>query len=189
MYNIKIKYTQTEENIMLDIKIEKVKTPKVKPDYSALGFGKYFTDHMFLMNYSEDKGWHDARIVPYGPIPLDPSTMVFHYAQELFEGLKAYRTSDGNVQLFRPQCNVERMNNTCKRLCVPTIDPDDALQAIETIVEVDKDWVPYERYIALHPSVHHRYRPAPRSTSVKDLHLLHNPLSRRLILCCRNQPR
>ena len=89
MYNIKIKYTQTEENIMLDIKIEKVKTPKVKPDYSALGFGKYFTDHMFLMNYSEDKGWHDARIVPYGPIPLDPSTMVFHYAQELFEGLKA----------------------------------------------------------------------------------------------------
>ena len=129
---------------MLDIKIEKVKTPKVKPDYSALGFGKYFTDHMFLMNYSEDKGWHDARIVPYGPIPLDPSTMVFHYAQELFEGLKAYRTSDGNVQLFRPQCNVERMNNTCKRLCVPTIDPDDALQAIETIVEVDKDWVPYE---------------------------------------------
>ena len=144
MYNIKIKYTQTEENIMLDIKIEKVKTPKVKPDYSALGFGKYFTDHMFLMNYSEDKGWHDARIVPYGPIPLDPSTMVFHYAQELFEGLKAYRTSDGNVQLFRPQCNVERMNNTCERLCVPTINPDDALQAIETIVEVDKDWVPYE---------------------------------------------
>lgn len=129
---------------MLNIRIEKTETPKTKPDYRALGFGRYFTDHMFLMNYSVEKGWHDARIVPYGPLSLDPSAMVFHYAQELFEGLKAYRTSDGTIQLFRPQKNIERMNNTCDRLCVPRIDPEDALQAIKAVVEVDKDWVPYD---------------------------------------------
>ena len=129
---------------MLDIKISRTSSPKTKPDYSKLGFGKYFTDHMFIMNYSTDKGWHDARIVPYGPIPLDPSAMVFHYAQELFEGLKAYRTSDGTIQLFRPDKNIERMEATCERLCVPKIPEDDVLQAIKTVVEVDKDWVPTE---------------------------------------------
>lgn len=129
---------------MLDIKIELTKNPKQKPDYNALGFGKYFTDHMFLMNYTEGQGWHDARVVPYAPLELDPAAMVFHYAQELFEGLKAYRTADGSVQLFRPQCNIERMNNTCDRLCVPRIDFEDALQAIKTVVEVDKEWVPYD---------------------------------------------
>lgn len=129
---------------MLDIKINRTPSPKTKPDYSKLGFGKYFTDHMFIMNYSTDKGWHDARIVPYGPIPLDPSAMVFHYAQELFEGLKAYRTSDGTIQLFRPDKNIERMEATCERLCVPKIPEDDVLQAIKTVVEVDKDWVPTE---------------------------------------------
>ncbi len=127
---------------MLDIRIEKVANRKQKPDYTKLGFGRYFTDHMFLMNYSEDKGWHDARIVPYGPISLDPSAMVFHYAQELFEGLKAYRRADGGVQLFRPQRNIERMNNTCDRLCVPRIDHDDALEAIKAIVKIDEEWVP-----------------------------------------------
>lgn len=135
---------------MLNITIQKTTAPKVKPDYSKLGFGKYFTDHMFLMNYSVEKGWHDARIVPYGPIPLDPSAMVFHYAQELFEGLKAYYTADGTIQLFRPQCNIERMNNTCDRLCVPRIDPDDALQAIRAIVEMDKDWVPHDEGTSLY---------------------------------------
>jgi len=127
---------------MLNIRIERTASPKTKPDYSKLGFGKYFTDHMFLMNYSTEKGWHDARIVPYGPIPLDPSAMVFHYAQELFEGLKAYRRADGGIQLFRPDKNIERMNNTCDRLCVPRLNPADALQAIKAVVEVDKDWVP-----------------------------------------------
>ena len=135
---------------MLNIKVQKTTAPKVKPDYSKLGFGKYFTDHMFLMNYSVEEGWHDARIVPYGPIPLDPSAMVFHYAQELFEGLKAYYTADGTIQLFRPQCNIERMNNTCDRLCVPRIDPDDALQAIRAIVEMDKDWVPHDEGTSLY---------------------------------------
>ena len=127
-----------------DFKIERTATPKAKPvDESKLGFGKIFTDHMFLMNYDEGKGWHDGRVVPYGPISLDPSAMVFHYAQELFEGLKAYRTADGNIQLFRPQKNIERMNNTCDRLCVPRLDPDMVLEAIKTVVDVDSDWVPH----------------------------------------------
>jgi len=135
---------------MLNIKIERTTEPKVKPDYTKLGFGRYFTDHMFIMNHSTEKGWHDARIVPYAPIALDPSAMVFHYAQELFEGLKAYRRADGGVQLFRPQKNIERMNNTCDRLCVPRIDPDDVLQAIKAVVEVDKDWVPYDEGTSLY---------------------------------------
>ena len=135
---------------MLDIKIERTATPKTKPDYSKLGFGKYFTDHMFLMNYSTEKGWHDARIVPYGPLTLDPSAMVFHYAQELFEGLKAYRTAEGKLQLFRPDRNIERMNNTCDRLCVPQIPAEDVLQAIKAVVEADKDWVPYDEGTSLY---------------------------------------
>ena len=127
---------------MLNIRIEKTASPKTKPDYSKLGFGRYFTDHMFLMNYSTEKGWHDARIVPYGPIELDPSAMVFHYAQELFEGLKAYMRADGGIQLFRPDKNIERMENTCDRLCVPRIPEEDVLQAIKAVVSVDRDWVP-----------------------------------------------
>ncbi|MBQ7600519.1 MAG: branched-chain amino acid aminotransferase [Clostridia bacterium] len=127
---------------MLNIRIEKTPSPKTKPDYSKLGFGRYFTDHMFLMNYSTDKGWHDPRIVPYGPIELDPSAMVFHYAQELFEGLKAYRRADGGIQLFRPNKNIERMENTCDRLCVPRIPEEDVLQAIKAVVSADRDWVP-----------------------------------------------
>ena len=86
-----------------DFRIERTTAPKAMPaDESKLGFGKIFTDHMFIMNYDEANGWHDGRVVPYGPIALDPSAMVFHYAQELFEGLKAYRTADGSIQLFRP---------------------------------------------------------------------------------------
>ena len=127
---------------MLNIRIEKTKAPKARPDQSNLGFGKYFTDHMFIMNYSEDKGWHDSRIVPYGDISLAPAAMVFHYGQELFEGMKAYRTADGNINLFRPDKNIERMNRTCDRLCIPQIEPADALAAIKAVVKVDADWIP-----------------------------------------------
>ncbi len=127
---------------MLDIKVTRAETLKAKPDPSSLGFGRYFTDHMFIMDYDEGLGWHDARIVPFAPVPLSPAAMVFHYAQEIFEGLKAYRTPDGGVQLFRPDRNVARLNNTAKRLCVPEIDPDDALCAIKAIVKYDEDWVP-----------------------------------------------
>ena len=87
---------------MLDIKFTPSKNLKEKPDSAKLGFGKYFTDHMFMMDYTEGLGWHDARIVPYAPISLEPSAMVFHYAQEMFEGMKAYRTKEGTVQKHRP---------------------------------------------------------------------------------------
>ena len=107
---------------MLDIKITKTTAPKAKPaDESKLGFGKISTDHMFLMDYTLGKGWHDPRIVPYAPFALDPACVVFHYAQELFEGLKAYRTADNKIQLFRPECNGKRMQDSSERMCIPTI--------------------------------------------------------------------
>ncbi len=129
---------------MLNIRYEYTTQKKVKPDYANLGFGKYFTDHMFMMNYTEGEGWHDARVVPFQNLSLSPATAVFHYAQEMFEGLKAYKTADGRVQLFRPQKNIERLNNTNRRMCIPEIDPDDVLQAIKAVVKTDEDWIPEE---------------------------------------------
>ena len=127
----------------MEISITKTTTPKQKPaDESKLGFGQYYTDHMFIMNYDEGEGWHNPRIVPYGPFELDPAAMVLHYAQEIFEGMKAYRTADGSIQLFRPDKNMARMNVSCDRLCIPKIDEEFAIKAIKTLVEVDKDWVP-----------------------------------------------
>jgi len=126
----------------MEIRITKTTTPKQLPPEEKLGFGSVFTDHMFIMDYREEKGWHDARIVPYGPLTLDPAASVLHYGTEAFEGLKAYRRPDGKVQLFRPRDNVERLNNSCARLGLPKIDPEDALEAIKKIVEVDKKWVP-----------------------------------------------
>ena len=129
---------------MLDIQITKTTSPKAKPaDESKLGFGKIFTDHMFVMDYAPDKGWHDARIVPYQPFPLDPACVIFHYAQEIFEGLKAYRTADNTIQLFRPDCNGQRMQDSADRMCIPKIPVEDFVQAVKTLVEVDKDWVPH----------------------------------------------
>lgn len=127
---------------MLNIKYELVANKKAKPDENNLGFGKYFTDHMFIMDYDEGQGWHDARIVPYQNLSLDPACMVFHYAQEMFEGLKAYRTPNGDIQLFRPDKNIERMNNTNERLCIPKLEPSDVLDALKALVKVEKDWVP-----------------------------------------------
>ena len=127
---------------MFNIKYELVSQKKEKPDWNNLGFGKYFTDHMFIMDYNDGMGWHDARIVPYQNLSLDPACMVFHYAQEMFEGLKAYRTPDGSVQLFRPDKNIERMNKTNERLCIPALDPGDVLEAIKALVATEKDWVP-----------------------------------------------
>ncbi len=127
---------------MLDIKLELTKTPKEKPDPHHLPFGDIPTDHMFVMNYTEGKGWHDPRIVPYGPISLDPSAMVLHYAQEVFEGMKAYRAPDDRILLFRPMENVKRLNNSCDRLCIPQLNEEDVLQAITTLVKVEQDWIP-----------------------------------------------
>ena len=101
----------------MEIKITLTDSPRQKPaDQSKLGFGNYYTDHMFLMNYDEGQGWHDARIVPYGPISLDPAAMCLHYGQEVFEGLKAYRCADGKIQLFRPDKNMARLNVSNERL-------------------------------------------------------------------------
>ncbi len=126
----------------MEIKITKTTNPAVKPDSSILGFGKYFTDHMFIMDYSADKGWHDARIVPFGRIDIHPASTVLHYGSEIFEGLKAYRTKDGSVQLFRPLENIRRMNRSAERMCLPEIPEDMALEALTTFIKLEQDWVP-----------------------------------------------
>lgn len=126
----------------MEIRIERAKTLKDKPDQNNLGFGKYFTDHMFLMDWTTEKGWHDARIVPYGPLPTDPATMVLHYAQETFEGLKAYRNPQGEVQLFRPEMNAQRMINSNRRLCMAELPVDMFVEAVEAIVKYEQDWIP-----------------------------------------------
>ncbi|MCD7845171.1 MAG: branched-chain amino acid aminotransferase [Oscillospiraceae bacterium] len=128
----------------MEITIQRTATPKEKPQIEGIPFGTYFSDHMFLMNYETGKGWYDPRIVPYGPLSLDPSTMVLHYAQEIFEGLKAYRTADGKIQLFRPTENIARMNRSAEKMCIPPVPEDIYLKALKTLVEVDKDWVPSE---------------------------------------------
>lgn len=128
---------------MQEIKITLTKQPKAKPaDQSRLGFGKIFTDHMYIMDYSPELGWHDPRIEPYHAIELEPSAMVFHYGQEMFEGLKAYRTEDGRTLLFRPTKNIARANNSNRRLCIPEIPEEDFLNALKTLVSVEKDWIP-----------------------------------------------
>ena len=139
----------------MNISVTLTKNPKPHPDESNLGFGKYYTDHMFIMDYDAGQGWHDARIVPYAPIVLDPAAMCIHYAQEAFEGMKAYRHADGSISLFRPTENCRRLNNSDERLCIPHIDEDDMLQAIRELVRVDADWVPhqYETSLYIRPFV------------------------------------
>jgi len=124
------------------IGIQKTTTPKAKPNQDNLGFGQIFSDHMFVMDYTEGQGWHDPMVVPYGPLELDPSVMMFHYGQATFEGLKAYRTKKGSILLFRPFSNMERMNVSNERLCIPLLDVDFAVEAIKTVVSVDQDWIP-----------------------------------------------
>ena len=126
----------------MNITITKTTHPGTLPPSDQLGFGTVFTDHMFLMDYSADKGWHDARVVPYGPITMSPAASVLHYGTEVFEGMKAYRRPDSGVQLFRPWENVARLNRSCERLGLPQHEPGDPLQPIKTVVKVDENWVP-----------------------------------------------
>ncbi len=127
----------------MEITITKAKELKPKPaDESKLGFGQIFTDHMFNMDYNPAKGWHNPRIEPYKPFEMDPATMVLHYGQAIFEGLKAYRTEKGNIQLFRPQENIHRSNSSSRLLCIPEIDERFALDALKQLITVEKDWVP-----------------------------------------------
>ena len=125
---------------MIEIKIEKVKVLKEKPDFSKLGFGKYFTDHMFMADFKDGK-WQNARIIPFGYIPIHPASTVLHYGAEIFEGMTAYKI-DGGYQLFRPYENAKRMNNSAERLCLPEIPEEFFVQAITELISVDKEWIP-----------------------------------------------
>ena len=127
----------------MDIKITKTTEPK-EIATENLGFGKIFTDHMFIADYSRSEGWHNARIVPFGNLSMHPAATVFHYGAEIFEGLKAYRRADGKVQLFRPIENVRRMNNSAERLRLPQMAEEDMLQAITELVRVEEKWVPHK---------------------------------------------
>ena len=109
---------------------------------AAPGFGRYFTDHMVVVDYDGDNGWHDARVQPYGPFSFDPATMVLHYAQEIFEGLKAYRQADGSVATFRPETNAARMNTSADRLGMPRLPDGLFTESLRALVGVDRDWVP-----------------------------------------------
>ncbi len=126
----------------MEIKITKTATPAEKPDSSTLGFGKVFTDHMFIMDYSTELGWHDARIVPFGNISIHPASTVLHYGSEIFEGLKAYRKADGSVQMFRPLENIRRMNRSAERMCLPQIPEDIAMAVLTEFVKFEQEWTP-----------------------------------------------
>ena len=133
----------------MEIKIEKAKNLKQKPDFSKLGFGKYFTDHMFVMEYTEGEGWKNARIVPFDYIPVHPASTVLHYGAEIFEGMKAYKTADG-YQMFRPLENVKRMNDSAERLCLPALPEEFTLKALTELINIDKDWIPDQEGTSLY---------------------------------------
>jgi len=125
----------------MNISIVKTVAPKVKPDFSKLGFGRHFSDHMFTMDYSGG-AWGNAQIVPYAPFLFDPATMVLHYGQSMFEGMKAYKTNNGGIYLFRPRKNFERLNISNERLAMPPVDVDFCVNALCELIKVDIDWIP-----------------------------------------------
>ncbi|MBQ5995674.1 MAG: branched-chain amino acid aminotransferase [Clostridia bacterium] len=134
----------------MEIKFVKADTLKAKPEPSTLGFGKIFSDYMFMMDWNKETGWHDARIVPFANLSIHPASTVLHYGSEIFEGLKAYRRADGKVQLFRPIENIRRMNNSAERLCLPQIPEDMALEIYTKFVETEKDWTPDQEGTSLY---------------------------------------
>ena len=136
---------------MLEITVTRSKNLKPKPaDESALGFGRLFTDHMFLMDYEASVGWKDARIVPYGDFAMDPASMVLHYGQAIFEGCKCYRRADGGLQLFRAQDNFARMTRSAQRMCMPALDEETALEGLKQLIRLDADWVPHKEGTSLY---------------------------------------
>jgi branched-chain amino acid aminotransferase len=132
------------------IRIEKRTDLKEKPKPDQLGFGQYFTDHMFLMDYSLDQGWHDPRIVPYSPLILDPASMVFHYGQAVFEGLKAFKTTDDKIRLFRADRNMARLNISNARLEIPAINETFMIKALKTLIRLDQSWIPQQQGTSLY---------------------------------------
>jgi branched-chain amino acid aminotransferase len=159
----------------MDITIVPLPAEKMKAkisDQSQLGFGKYFTDRMLLVEWKANQGWFDARIKPYAPFVLDPSCTVFHYAQEIFEGLKAYKWADGRVALFRPEMNARRFNHSADRLCMPDLPEELFLDGIKKLVSLERDWIPtadgtslyirptmiaVEPVLGVHPSNHYYF--------------------------------
>lgn len=123
--------------------VTRTTNPKARPqDETKLGFAKYFTDHMFVMDYDEGQGWHDGRVVPHEPILIEPASCVLHYAQMMFEGMKAYVTPNGEIQLFRPDMNAKRMVRTNERMCMPELPEEILLEGIKAVIKEDLDWVP-----------------------------------------------
>lgn len=155
-----------------EIKVHLSTSKKQKPAAEDLQFGKVFTDHMFIADYSADKGWTDHRIVPYEPLTIDPAAIIFHYGQTVFEGLKAYLSKEGKIRLFRPEQNMHRMNQSCERLCMPQINEEVAIEALKQLLIVDKEWIPSaegtslyvrpfmiatEPYLGVAPSTQYRF--------------------------------
>ncbi len=127
----------------MKIEVVETKKKKEKPAWDEnLGFSKYFTDYMFTMDWTQKDGWCNAKIEPYAPLMLDPASLVLHYAQETFEGLKAYRAEDGRVLLFRPEMNARRFANSNRRLCMPVMPEEMFIEAVSSLVSYEKDWVP-----------------------------------------------
>ncbi len=134
----------------MNVTITKSSSPKQKPPEAELGFGRYFSDHLFVMDFTAEKGWFDPRIVPYGPFSIDPAAGVFHYGQAMFEGSKAFRGVDGKLRLFRPMAHAERMVSGAPRLCMPSPTAEQMLEACKALVRVDADWVPTSEGTALY---------------------------------------
>lgn len=134
----------------MHLTVTKTKTPKSRPPEAELGFGKYFTDHMFVMEYSSERGWHDARVQPYAPFQMDPAAGVFHYGQAMFEGSKAFRQADGRISLFRAAAHANRMAVGAPRLVMPCPAEADMLEGLKALVKADADWVPHAPGTALY---------------------------------------
>ncbi len=134
----------------MEIKFVERAQLKEKPDQKNLGFGAYMTDYMFVMDWDREQGWHDARIEPHEPISLMPACVTLHYAQETFEGMKAYRTKEGKIQLFRPEMNARRMIRSNERLCMPAFPEEMFIEAVRELVRVEADWVPSEPETSLY---------------------------------------
>ncbi len=143
------------------------------------GFGRYFTDHMVTIKWTEGRGWHDAELVPYAPLSIDPANMTLHYAQTIFEGLKAYRQPDGTVATFRPDANARRFQSSARRLGMPELPVDTFIAACDALVTQDKAWVPRRRRgVALPASVHVRHRGGSRRQAGQRVPLHRHRLAR-----------
>ena len=157
---------------MQDFPVTRTQHPKPRVADDKLRFGDVFTDHMFVMDYTPEAGWHDGRIVPYAPFSMDPACCVLHYAQAVFDGLKAFRDASGQIRLFRPDAHAARLNRSCEALCIPQLDPALVEASFAAIVGVDSDWVPARRgtaiyvrptviatdtFLGVHPSAGYRY--------------------------------